>query len=96
MICPKCDSTRVVRNGRNRPARQRYKCLECGRTFNNDAWEMATSIVEYISDRFLLESPGSDYLDGITNDIANIISRFEPSKAALAASNDISDTEAPF
>ena len=32
MKCPKCNSQRVVKNGRRRP-KQCYKCRDCGRQF---------------------------------------------------------------
>ena len=34
--CAICDSEDVVRNGKQANGKQRYKCKECGKTFQNE------------------------------------------------------------
>lgn len=33
MLCPQCNSNKIVKNGRTHYAKQRFKCLHCGRQF---------------------------------------------------------------
>jgi transposase-like protein/IS1 family transposase len=36
MVCPKCESERVKRFGKNRNGSQRYRCLDCKKTFTEE------------------------------------------------------------
>lgn len=33
MICPKCNATQIVKNGRTHYGKQRFRCQKCGRQF---------------------------------------------------------------
>lgn len=55
-VCPACDSTHTVKNGRIHNGKQNFKCRECGRQFvqdpQNKIIDQATKI---LIDKLLLE-----------------------------------------
>ena len=56
MECPKCDSSRVVKNGSIHNGKKKYACKECGRQFvENPTKKMITQDQWNIVDKLLLE-----------------------------------------
>lgn len=54
--CPNCTSARTVKNGRIHIGKQRFKCLECGRQFVEQATKkVIDSATREPIDRLLLE-----------------------------------------
>jgi insertion element IS1 protein InsB len=40
LICPRCGSDNIVKNGRTRRGKQNYLCRDCGRQFvENPQWK---------------------------------------------------------
>ena|SRR5687767_13922293 len=74
MLCPHCDSDRVARNGSNRPGHRRYKCLACGKTFNNRAYEVALDVIKYLNDADALKLfDGQESVQELQNGLAAVI-----------------------
>jgi transposase-like protein len=84
MICPHCDNSRVARNGSNRPGRQRYKCLACGKTFNNRAYEVALDVIKYLNDAGALKLfDGQERIQELQNGLAAVIRGYTRSLEAI-------------
>ena len=55
-ICPNCDSSRIVKNGRIHNGKQRFKCNECNRQFvENPEKIIMNQEKRELIDRLLLE-----------------------------------------
>jgi transposase-like protein len=54
--CPKCNSARIVKNGRIHNGKQRFLCRECGRQFVSQPQKKVTDCAaRELIDRLLLE-----------------------------------------
>jgi IS1 family transposase/transposase-like protein len=59
--CPKCHSTRIVKNGKKRNGKQQYLCRDCGRQFISDSektYEGTLSIITTLILRMLVRGSG--------------------------------------
>jgi transposase-like protein len=55
-ICPNCDSSKIVKNGRIHNGKQRFKCNECNRQFVKNPENIVISQEKReLIDRLLLE-----------------------------------------
>ena len=56
MICPKCGSTKVIKNGSIHNKKQKYQCNDCGRQFvENPQNKIITDETKNLIDKLLLE-----------------------------------------
>jgi transposase-like protein len=56
MICPKCGSDKIVKNGSIHNGKQKFKCNNCGRQFiENPENKQIPSYIKTIIDKLLLE-----------------------------------------
>lgn len=54
--CPRCGSSKVVKNGKIYNGKQNHKCTLCGRQFvENPSWRQVTDESKALIDRLLLE-----------------------------------------
>lgn len=54
--CPKCESSKVVKNGHIHNGKQRFLCCECGRQFvENPTQKLIDQATRELIDRLLLE-----------------------------------------
>ena len=56
MICPKCNSEKVIKNGSIHNGKQKFKCKDCGRQFvENPKNKQIPPHIKAIIDKLLLE-----------------------------------------
>ncbi|MFB2739598.1 IS1/IS1595 family N-terminal zinc-binding domain-containing protein [Umezakia ovalisporum] len=67
MYCPKCNSNKIVKNGRTRYGKQRFKCQNCGRQFVESQTRQPTDkLMHGLIDKLLLEQVSLDTISYIT------------------------------
>jgi len=55
-LCPACDSTRIVKNGKIHNGKQNFKCRDCGRQFVQDPQnKKIDEATKTLIDKLLLE-----------------------------------------
>ena len=56
LLCPNCQSTRIVKNGKIHNGKQNHKCRDCGRQFVKDPQQKRIDeATKALIDRLLLE-----------------------------------------
>ena len=56
LVCPTCNSTHVVKNGKIHNGKQNFKCRECGRQFVQDPQnKIIDPAIKTLIDKLLLE-----------------------------------------